>query len=303
MTHFLSDTKDCMHMLLVDPVDPACALSIEEYLLDIDNGAVVFFMYVNRPSVIIGKNQNPWAEANVPWLLHNNIPLIRRISGGGTVWHDHGNLNYSFVGPREKIDKNKNLSFLAHGLSQFGLAPQITDRGDMLLNGKKFSGNALCHKNGKTLHHGTILVHADRHQLHMALNTDWNKSMEITHPGVASLRTSVCMLEEHIPGIRISQVIQGLSNSWIALTNSQEVPQDFYAVGAKKSYAEYAWNYGRSPEFRMRVNGVDLTVIEGFLPNGSDLNTYLGTEGFLTPHHTYTKAGGIHGPKIDAQHT
>ncbi|MBT3275115.1 MAG: lipoate--protein ligase family protein, partial [Spirochaetales bacterium] len=151
--------------------DPYRNLAMEEFLLDNFSGeAALLFLYTNASSVVIGKHQNPWLEISLKELDSRQIPLVRRISGGGTVYHDLGNLNFSFIGKKAGFDRKKNLELVARAVSMLGVAAVVTDNYDLYAAGKKISGNAFCFRRDKVLHHGTLLIDADLDGLRLLLN-------------------------------------------------------------------------------------------------------------------------------------
>jgi lipoate-protein ligase A len=161
-------------VLILEGNDPACNLAVEEALLSVCNSKSPDFdplvlFYVNAPSIVVGKFQNPWLECDTAWISSQDIPVLRRISGGGTVWHDFGNINYSFILPRRTFDQKADLAALEKIFGNIGIAAISNDRGDLLLDGFKFSGNAMCYKNHAVLHHGTILIDSDLDRLRRAL--------------------------------------------------------------------------------------------------------------------------------------
>ena len=145
-------------------------LAREEYLLErLPETSHGLLLYVNSPSVVFGKHQNPWRECSVVALRDRGIPLARRISGGGTVYHDLGNLNFSFLLPKEGFDRRRNLETVVRALTSLGIEARISSRHDLTVDGGKISGNAFCFRRGRALHHGTLLIHSELGQLKGAL--------------------------------------------------------------------------------------------------------------------------------------
>ena len=147
--------------------DPYFNIAAEEYVLKhIDED--VFMLWTNTPSVIVGKHQVTVAEANITYTHRHNIPVIRRISGGGTVYHDEGNLNYSLVVRGEKgklVDYHKYSSTIINALQRQGLNASLEGKSNLVVDGLKFSGNAEHVYRDRVLHHGTILFDSDLEQL------------------------------------------------------------------------------------------------------------------------------------------
>ena len=137
-------------------------LAIEKYLLDIlPADSFILYLWQNENTVVIGKNQNPWAECKCKELETEGGHLARRLSGGGAVFHDKGNLNFTFITTTENNDLKRNLQIIKKACEYADIKAEISGRNDILSDGRKFSGNAFYNSNGKTYHHGTVLVNAD----------------------------------------------------------------------------------------------------------------------------------------------
>jgi len=145
-------------------------LAREEYLFDnLPKGSRSFLVYVDSPSIVFGKHQNPWRECSVAVLKEQGIPLARRISGGGTVYHDLGNLNFSFLLPKTGFDRRKNLALIVQSLGRLGIRAEISERHDIMVGNQKISGNAFCFRRERALHHGTLLIRSELDALHGSL--------------------------------------------------------------------------------------------------------------------------------------
>jgi lipoate-protein ligase A len=143
-------------------------LAVEEWLLDHAPHLPVLFLYVNDPCVVIGKNQNPWRECRLSLMEQENVPLARRISGGGTVYHDPGNLNVSVIVPRTEYREDKQYELIFQTLEATALRHRNFSKlgkNSLGVDGKKFSGQAFCFRGERVLHHGTLLVNADLKRL------------------------------------------------------------------------------------------------------------------------------------------
>lgn len=139
--------------------NPFLNLAVETYITDHQEpDTVTLFLWKNRQTVVIGYNQNPYSQCNVQALLDDGGHLMRRRTGGGAVYHDLGNLNFSFIASNDIYDVRKQLSVIQEGLKSYGLTAEISGRNDLLCNGRKFSGNAFFSGKQNSLHHGTILI-------------------------------------------------------------------------------------------------------------------------------------------------
>ncbi len=158
--------------------NPYFNLATEKYLFDnVDKGCVILYLWQNDNTIVIGANQNPWAECNCELAENENIKIARRISGGGAVFHDLGNLNFTFISHTEDYDLAKNLEIIKKAVDLAGISAEISGRNDILCDGKKFSGNAFYNSGGKSYHHGTILI-----------NTDFGKMKKYLTPSSAKLK-------------------------------------------------------------------------------------------------------------------
>ncbi len=158
--------------------DPAYNFALEEDLLTEPDGEFLL-LYINRPCVVTGCNQQPEAEANLEWCARENIPVVRRISGGGAVWHDEGNVNWAFITPAdsEGLDRKPLVDVIAV-MRRLGIEAVEGSRGDILAggpDGPKISGTASCVKKGRRLFHGTLLFDADLERMSRALAGDPGK--------------------------------------------------------------------------------------------------------------------------------
>ncbi len=154
--------------------DPEYNFSLERELLGRTGGRDFLLLYIDSPCVVIGRNQSPEAEADLEYCRLNDIPVLRRISGGGAVWHDLGNINYSFitsVNAASPLDDKPHAPIIA-ALASMGVEAVAGPRGELLVNGRKISGTASCVKRGRRLFHGTLLHAADLDAMQKALGGD-----------------------------------------------------------------------------------------------------------------------------------
>lgn len=145
-----------------DSLDPYKNLAIEKYLLDsVPDDCCTLYLWQNENTVVIGKNQNPWSECRCKELESDGGRLARRLSGGGAVFHDTGNLNFTFICTEENYNLDKQLKVIQTACRLAGIETELSGRNDLLADGRKFSGNAFYNAKGKAYHHGTILINAD----------------------------------------------------------------------------------------------------------------------------------------------
>lgn len=184
--------------------NPYFNLALEEYLVgQVAADVAILYLWQNENTVVIGRNQNAWKECKVNALEDDQGHLARRLSGGGAVYHDLGNLNFTFVMSNENYDVERQSGVILKALSYDGVIGERSGRNDLLINGKKFSGNAYYHNERNAYHHGTLLVDVDISKMGMYLNVSQDK---LKGNGVESVRSRVMNLKELIPNITIDHL-------------------------------------------------------------------------------------------------
>lgn len=199
-----------MKYLILTTHDPYLNLAIEEYLFQ-NSRDNVFILWQNEPCIVIGKNQNPYAEIDISVAKEKNIKIVRRITGGGTVYHDLGNLNYTFISNDDAcgIDFDKFTAPIISALATMGITATLSGRNDIEVDGKKISGNAQCKKGGRVLHHGTLLFDSDLEFLSGVLSVDREK---IQAKAIRSTRARVTNIKELLSApIDINEFIRLIS--------------------------------------------------------------------------------------------
>ena len=165
-----------IQIITTSNTDPYENLALEEYLMDtVEPGTCILYLWQNRQTVVIGQNQNAWQECKVKELEEDGGFLARRLSGGGAVFHDLGNLNFTFLLPRSEYDVARQSDVIVQAVRSFGLAAERSGRNDILVDGRKFSGNAYFKRGANAYHHGTLLIHVDMANLSRYLNVPADK--------------------------------------------------------------------------------------------------------------------------------
>lgn len=183
-------------------------LAMDEWFLDnLGPEDLMLYFYINQNAVIIGRNQNPWKECNLSAMDDDNVQLVRRITGGGAVFHDNGNLNFSFIAGEKRYDLDKQLHLILQSVSSFGIPCEFSGRNDLLADGKKFSGNAFCARGNIRQHHGTLLLRADLSRLQNYLQVDPKK---IQSKGINSVRSRVCNLSEFTDTVTTESMLSAI---------------------------------------------------------------------------------------------
>ena len=243
--------------LLVSPGgDGWFNLAAEEYLVDSTGpeDAVIYF-FVNENAVIIGRNQNPWAECNMKKMDEDGVQLVRRISGGGAVFHDRGNINFSFIMGKERYDLEKQMNIILFAVRSMGIECGLSGRNDITAGGRKFSGNAFCERGNVKMHHGTLLISTDLEKLQRYLNVDPAK---LETKGIRSVRSRVCNLNEFVPGISTDTVLANLKKVCMsAYEDCKEISIDSLDAAALEKYVEKhaspEWRLGMTPKFDYEI--------------------------------------------------
>ncbi len=231
--------------------DPCRNLAIEEFLLNQAQDAVILYLWQNENTVVIGKNQNPWKECKTTLLAQEGGTLVRRLSGGGAVFHDLGNLNFTFLLPQKDFDVDRQLTVIQRAVRHLGIDAQRSGRNDVLAQGRKFSGNAF-YKNGTAAyHHGTLLVEADLEKLGRYLSPSRAK---LQSKGVDSVRSRVGNLRELNPEISIENLKEALLLEFSTLYGTPQgmtlSPEDEAIIAAlSEKYRSWDWRFGRRLPF------------------------------------------------------
>ncbi len=286
-------------MLFIDNkgvTDPRVNLALEEYVFrhkPADDDCLLF--YVNGPSIIIGRNQNTIEEVNATVVAERGIQVVRRISGGGAVYHDLGNLNFSFLTPRVAGRFNRYDQFtkpVTDVLIDLGVPAELSGRNDILVEGRKISGNAQFARPDRMFSHGTLLLDSGLDELTRALNP---KPGKVESKGVKSIRSRVANIAEFLETkISVDDLRELIIEKIFGTRDRSRVPAleltdaDWIAVHelVDSKYGTWAWNYGENPESnvqrarRFPVGEIDvrLNVKEGRIASARFFGDYMGRD-------------------------
>ena len=195
-----------------DQTIPYHNLALEEYLLKhVKPEQCILYLWQNKQTVVIGHNQNAWKECQVSKLLEDGGFLVRRLSGGGAVFHDMGNLNFTFLIRKEDYDLTRQLEVILKAVQKLGLKAEKSGRNDILVDGKKFSGNAYFETEGHCYHHGTIMVNVNLPELSKYLSVSKDK---LVSKGVDSVQSRVMNLSQANPDITIDNLKVALQEAF-----------------------------------------------------------------------------------------
>ncbi|WP_079507960.1 lipoate--protein ligase [Mesobacillus jeotgali] len=250
-------------MLFIDNkgiTDPRINLAIEEYALkNLDINETYLLFYINEPSIIIGKNQNTIEEINTEYVEKNGIHVVRRLSGGGAVYHDLGNLNFSFITKDDGDSFHNFRKFtepVVNALRKMGVDAELSGRNDLLAEGRKISGNAQFSTRGRMFSHGTLLFDSEIENVVSALNV---KKDKIESKGIKSIRSRVANISEFLSNkvtieefrsLLLKNIFEGLDEipEYVLTEKDWENIHEL----SKERYQNWDWNYGKSPKFNLQ---------------------------------------------------
>ncbi len=233
--------------------DPFWNLAVEEYFLEhLAPNSCILYLWQNQNTVVIGKNQNAWAECRTELLAQEGGKLARRLSGGGAVFHDLGNLNFTFIVTKENYDLDRQFSVIRQACKLAGIQVERSGRNDLLAQGRKFSGNAFYKGKVNAYHHGTLLIRSEMEKLQRYLTPPKAK---LQSKGVSSVRSRVVNLSELSSELSCEQMkiymgqafetVYGVTAEKIYLDDS--ALQKIQTIGEKISSWDYL--YGRTLPF------------------------------------------------------
>lgn len=250
-------------MLFIDNkgiTDPRINLAIEEYALkSLDINETYLLFYINEPSIIIGKNQNTIEEINTEYVEKNGLHVVRRLSGGGAVYHDLGNLNFSFITKDDGESFHNFRKFtepVVNALRKLGVNAELSGRNDLLAEGRKISGNAQFSTRGRMFSHGTLLFDSEIESVVSALNV---KKDKIESKGIKSIRSRVANISEFLSekvkieefrSLLLKNIFEGMDEipEYVLTEKDWEKIHEL----SKERYQSWDWNYGKSPKFNLQ---------------------------------------------------
>ncbi|QIW10013.1 lipoate--protein ligase [Francisella sp. LA112445] len=245
----------------------------------------ILFLWQNAPCVVIGRAQNPWLECNLDGMQKDNIIMVRRQSGGGTVYHDFGNLNYTIISPKNEHDIKANLDLVCSAVKKLGIDVYANERNDIVVDHHGFtykvSGSAFREKKDRAFHHGTLLINANTRKLYDYLHQPIDTSLDTK--GVKSHRSKVINLAEINPDIQVQDVtkafLTSFNSSELSLIN-EETPLENKRIITNEieNLKDWQWRFGKTLPFnKVYTQGdkeIKIKIESGFITevNGNDKN-------------------------------
>ena len=233
--------------------NPHWNLAMEQHLLEqVTPGCCILYLWQNQNTVVIGRNQNAFKECRTTLLEQEGGHLARRLSGGGAVFHDLGNLNFTFLVPQADYDLDRQFSVIQEAVRSFGIPAEKSGRNDVLADGRKFSGNAFYRNGTQAYHHGTLLVDVDMQKMGRYLNPSKAK---LQSKGVDSVRSRVVNLRELNPDITIDKLKAAMAEAFskvygLPLERISENALDMPYVDALcQKNGSWEWLYGQKIPF------------------------------------------------------
>ncbi|CAM4194067.1 lipoate--protein ligase [Psychrobacter arenosus] len=239
--------------------NPWFNLATEDWIFQaLDPQSHTLFLWRNSETVVIGRSQNPWVECKTDKMAEDDVFLARRQSGGGAVFHDLGNTNFTFLSPKADYDQDANFTIIINALKKLGVDATLSGRNDMQVGDKKISGSAFKHSVDRSFHHGTLLVNADMQKLGDYLNPH---PLKLQAKGIKSVRSRVANLVEFNEAINhetLSQAMieafceyygQDVANTPVEELDEATLAQEPHLNKYYQQMADWEWRFGKTPEF------------------------------------------------------
>lgn len=249
-----------LYTVISQTTNPYTNVSMEEWLMmNVPEGAVTFYLWQNERTVVIGRNQNVWAECRVKELEEDGGQFFRRLSGGGSVYHDTQNLNFTFLANDEDYDLDRQSDVILLAMRKLGLNAERTGRNDITIDGKKFSGNAFYQHKGKRYHHGTILVDVDTDAMSKYLMP---AKAKLESKGVSSVKSRVVNIKSLVPDLTIDRLKEVLFEAFDEVYGLKSEPLaqseiDFDAITKREEFfSSWEWKYGKNVPFSFETPSI-----------------------------------------------
>ena len=266
-------------------------LAMEEYFLKNCNEDI-FLLWRNENAIIVGKNQNTLSEINYDYVKNNNIKVVRRQSGGGAVFHDLGNINFTFISCNDNSFSDFKIFTMPiiDALKELGIEAEFSGRNDLLINNQKFSGNAQYNYKNKVMHHGTLLFSSEINDLSNALKV---KPLKFEGKGVKSVKSRVTNISSHL---KKEMSVLEFKDYLMNFINKRDENSRFYELSdedmkninklVEEKYSTWEWNFGNSPKYSLNKElkypggnvEFNLDVKDGIIKNIKFFGDFFGKE-------------------------
>lgn len=245
-----------IRVLISETYDPWFNLATEDYIFrEMDPDHHILFLWRNDNTVVIGRYQNPWAECDIRKMDEDNVKLARRQSGGGAVFHDLGNTNFTFMSSRSNYSKERNTDIIVRALKRFQIDAAASGRNDIVVDGKKISGSAFKLSSDRAFHHGTLLINAELSRISNYLTPDKKK---LQSKGIKSVKSRVANLNEFNPQINHGNLCQAIIEEFFQTYEEKCEPEildheKLKTIPHLQSYfdqmSDWNWRFGKTPDF------------------------------------------------------
>ncbi|MDG0817489.1 lipoate--protein ligase [Bdellovibrio svalbardensis] len=254
-----------LKIFLSESLNPHLNLATEEWIFhNLDPSSQVLFLWRNDNTVVIGRNQNPWSECNLAKMKEDQVTLARRTTGGGAVFHDMGNTNFTFLSPKESYRRENNIQIIFDALKTFGIKGEASGRNDLLIpfadGPRKFSGSAYREKKDRAFHHGTLLLHADLMRLGNYLTPNPKK---LQAKGKESVRARVANLNEISANLKHEEIVEAMIKSFenfyggkaeTEFLSMKSLHENQELKGQYETLSSWNWLYGNTLEFNQKMD-------------------------------------------------
>lgn len=236
--------------------DPWYNLALEEYLLrNVGRGQVILYLWQNQGTVVIGRNQNAWRQCRCQELEEDGKKLARRLSGGGAVFHDLGNLNFTFIMERRHYNLQRQLEVILQAVRKNEIPAEFSGRNDLIVQGRKFSGNAFYFEEKGAYHHGTLLIDVNFSDMTRYLQVSQAK---LRSKAIESVQSRVVNLHSLNPDITIGTMAKSVTTAFVEIYGGEELVEVFAPdvlplAGLYQRYASWEWRYGETPKFDLEL--------------------------------------------------
>lgn len=289
MVPFILQNDNLVSIICSNSTNPWYNLALEEYLLyNLNDNEIILFLWQNDNTIVIGRNQNAFTECRYKKFLDDKGKIARRLSGGGAVYHDLGNLNFTFLMDRHLYNLDKQLNVIIQAIKKYEINAKFSGRNDLTIDGKKFSGNAFYFLDKTCYHHGTLLINTDFQRLTYYLEV---KEDKIQSKGINSVKSRVINLSTLNKDITIENMKTSLIDSFKDnyksthyMFNKQIDSNKLKSLYNK--YASWEWQFGESPNF-------DISIYRRFLWGDIQLNLSL-TNSYIDKVKIYSDAMDSH---------